>query len=101
MNGFVKLLGVLTAALWILSGVTLVIFATAGNGGYLGAQMLKNAPPEATGLPETEYAGVGEMTAGYLTGRTEKFQYMFPNAAGIRSCALTTGRRGTWRTAGD
>ncbi len=82
MKGFAGGSGALAALLWIVFGVTLIIFLTAGDGGYLAEQMLKNAPPETTGLPEAEYAGVGEMTAGYLTGRTNRFQYLFPNAAG-------------------
>ena len=82
MKRLAGMLGGLLAVFWILFGVTLIIFVTAGDGGYLGARMLKEAPPETTGLPKAEYAGVGEMTAGFLTGRTDRFQYMFSNAAG-------------------
>ena len=74
--------GALAVLLWIVFGVTLIIFLTAGDGGYLADQMLRNAPPEVTGLPEPEYPGVGEMTAGYLTGRTEMFQYTVTDGSG-------------------
>ena len=70
------------AICWTLFVITLVIRLTAGNGGLLAAEMMENAPPERTGLPETEYPGVGEMTAGYLTGKRDEFQYTFTNVSG-------------------
>ena len=42
------------------------------------------APPEETGLPEAEYPGIAHMTAAYLTGREETFQYVFSDAEGTR-----------------
>ncbi len=67
----------------------LIVFAAAaaargiaGNGKLLAAKMLHYAPPEASLLPAEEYAGVGEMTAGYLTGREEAFQYSWTDANG-------------------
>lgn len=56
--------------------------AIAGNGDLLASEMLRHAPPQETGLPETEYAGVGRMTADYLTDRTPVFQYTFSDKAG-------------------
>lgn len=70
-----RIAGAAAALLWLMMTVTLVIRLMAGDGGMLAAEMLRYAPPEATGLPEKDYAGVGEMTARYLTGRTETFQY--------------------------
>ena len=45
--------------------------------GFAGA-----APPESSGLPRNAYAAVGEMTAGYLTGRISDFQYTLKEANG-------------------
>ena len=77
-----RLAGAAAAICWMVFSITLIIWLTAGDGGYLGSQMLKYAPPEASLLPEREYPGMGGMTAGYLTGRTERFQYEFTDASG-------------------
>ena len=74
-----RLAGAAAALLWILAGIALVIRLTAGNGGLLAAEMLRAAPPEVSGLPAEEYPGVGDMTASYLTGGTETFQYTLPD----------------------
>ncbi len=81
MAGY-KTAGVCAALAWILFGITLAVRLIAGNGGLLAAEMLRAAPPETTGLPAEEYPGVGEMTAGYLTGRQEAFRYEPAGAAG-------------------
>ena len=70
-----KTLGVLAAVCWLVFGITGAIRWTAGDGGLLAAEMLRAAPPETSGLPEGEYPGVGTMTAEYLTGKREAFQY--------------------------
>ena len=82
MKTLTRLAGMAAAICWIVFGITLVILLTAGDGGYLGYQMLKYAPPEVSRLPAAEYPGMGDMTAGYLTGRTERFQYTFTGASG-------------------
>ena len=74
--------GIISALLWIAFGITLVIRLIAGNGGLLAAEMLRAAPPAYSGLPEKDYPGVGTMTADYLTGRTETFQYVIPDGEG-------------------
>ena len=74
--------GVLAAVCWIVFSITLIIFMIAGDGGYLAGEMLKYAPPEISRLPAEEYPGVGNMTAGYLTGRTERFQYEYIDVSG-------------------
>ena len=79
-----KWLSLLMTVCWVLFGVTLVIRLTAGSGGYLAAQMLEYAPPEESGLPESEYPGMGNMIADYLTGRTDEFQYVFTDENGMR-----------------
>ena len=81
-NHPVKICGMAAAICWIVFSMTLIIRLTAGDGGYLGYQMLKYAPPEVSLLPAGEYPGMGDMTAGYLTGRTERFQYEFTDASG-------------------
>ena len=70
-----KTLGVLAAVCWLVFGITGAIRWVAGDGGQLAAEMLRAAPPETSGLPEGEYPGVGTMTAEYLTGKREAFQY--------------------------
>ena len=74
--------GFLLAWAVILFALAAAVYGIAGNGELLAEEMLRHAPPKDTALPEAEYAGVGRMTAGYLTGREESFQYTFRNAAG-------------------
>ena len=76
------LAGAAAAVLMMLAAACGLVWCLSGNGALLAGRMLRFAPPAATGLPEAEYAGVGEMTAGYLTGRAESFQYAFTDAAG-------------------
>ena len=75
-----KVLGTLAAVCWLVFGITGAIRWTAGDGGLLAAEMLQAAPPETSGLPEGEYPGVGTMTAEYLTGKRETFQYTVQGA---------------------
>ena len=75
--------GLLAAVLWLLAAAAGLVWLTAGDGGLMAREMLKHAPPEATGLPEAEYGGAAEMTAGSLTGRTETFQYYLTGEDGV------------------
>ena len=75
-----KVLGTLAAVCWLVFGITGAVRWTAGDGGLLAAEMLQAAPPETSGLPEGEYPGVGTMTAEYLTGKQEAFQYTVQGA---------------------
>ena len=75
-----KVLGTLAAVCWLVFGITGAVRWTAGDGGLLAAEMLQAAPPETSGLPEGEYPGVGTMTAEYLTGKPEAFQYTVQGA---------------------
>ena len=84
-----KTLGILAAVCWLVFGITGVIRWVAGDGGLLAAEMLRTAPPEKTGLPEKDYPGVGAMTAEYLTGKREAFQYAVAQGTDGTSCART------------
>ena len=66
----------------ILFALAVAVYSSAGNGEQLARDMLRYAPPETTGLPEPEYEGVGQMTAGYLTGQETVFQYTFSDRTG-------------------
>jgi integral membrane protein (TIGR01906 family) len=66
----------------LLCALAAAVYGIAGNGGLLASEMLRNAPPETTGLPEKEYGPVGEMTADYLSGRTDVFQHTFSDENG-------------------
>ena len=66
----------------ILFTAAAAVCGAAGNGGLLASEMLRNAPPETTGLPEREYGPVGQMTADYLSGKTEVFQHTFSDGNG-------------------
>lgn len=77
-----KLIGAAAAVLWVLFGITGTVRWIAGDGGLMAAEMAACAPPESTGLPAAEYAGVCRMTAEYLTGRAERFQYSYADANG-------------------
>lgn len=79
-----RLSGFLLVWAVILFALAAAVYGTAGDGDLLAREMRRHAPPETTGLPETEYTGVGRMTAGYLTGREETFQYVFSDAEGRR-----------------
>ena len=79
-----RLAGFLLVWAVILFALAAAVYGTAGDGDLLAQEMRRHAPPETTGLPETEYTGVGRMTAGYLTGREETFQYVFSDAEGRR-----------------
>ena len=68
--------GFVAAMAWMVFGVTFVIRWVAGDGGLLAAEMLRAAPPAVSGLPEKDYAGVGAMTAEFLTGKRAEFQYV-------------------------
>ena len=79
-----RLSGFLLVWAVILFTLAAAVYGTSGDGDLLAREMRRHAPPETTGLPETEYTGVGRMTAGYLTGREETFQYVFSDAEGRR-----------------
>ena len=79
-----KIPGILFSVLTALCALTAVIWFISGDGGLLSSEMLRCAPPQSTGLPSREYPAVGEMIAGYLTGREESFQHIFTDDAGIR-----------------
>ena len=75
-TGFRKVLGAIFGFAWMVFGVTLVIRWVAGDGGLLAAEMLRSAPPAVSGRAEKDYAGVGAMTAEYLTGKRAEYQYV-------------------------
>lgn len=79
-----RLAGFLLVWAVILFALAAAVYGTAGDGDLLAREMRRHAPPDTTGLPETEYTGVGRMIAGYLTGREETFQYVFSDAEGRR-----------------
>ena len=88
--GRFKLAGVLAALAWMIFGITGAVRWIAGDGGLMGSEMLRTAPPETTGLPESDYAGVGVMTADFLTGKQEVFQYAVARGSGNgTACART------------
>ena len=55
----------------------------------MAEEMLNTAPPETTGLPEKDYPGVCAMTAEYLTGRRETFQYVVAQGTDGIACMRT------------
>jgi len=75
-----RLCGFLLVWAVILFTLAAAVYGIAGNGDLLSREMLRHAPPETTGLPETEYPGVGRMTAAYLTGQEDTFQYIWTDA---------------------
>ena len=77
-----KAAGIILAWAVILFTVAAAVCGIAGNGRLLASEMLRNAPPEVTGLPEKEYEAVGRMTADYLSGRTDVFQHTFSDENG-------------------
>ena len=79
---FSRICGFLLVWAVILFALAAAVYGIAGDGDLLSREMLRHAPPETTGLPETEYPGVGRMTAGYLTGREGNFQYVWTDANG-------------------
>ena len=83
----VRIPGFLLVWAVILFTLAATAHGIAGNGKLLAQDMLRCAPPEISGLPATEYEGVGQMTAGYLTDQETEFQYIFSDeTGGIRFC---------------
>ena len=65
--------------LWalILLAASLTVYNMAGDGSLLEVEMRRYAPPEATGLPDEQYEGMGRMIADYLMERKPFFQYYY------------------------
>ena len=74
MKKYAKAAGAVTACMLILFWITAVIRWIAGDGGLMASEMLRNAPPEDTGISAEEYPAMGGMTAAFLTG-IGRFQY--------------------------
>ena len=66
----------------ILCTAAAAVYAMAGDGKLLAEEMYRHAGPEETLLPASEYSGVGQMTAGFLKGKEETFQYSFSDENG-------------------
>lgn len=77
-----RLCGFLLTWMVMLFTLAAAVYSISGNEDLLTREMLRCAPPDMTGLPEAEYPGVARMTAAYLTGREEEFQYTFSDAEG-------------------
>ena len=88
MSRAARAAGTLFAGLVILFTAAAAVYGVATDGRLLAAEMLRHAPPEATGLPEAEYPGVGVMTASFLAGEEPDFQYVFEAAGGTYQCFL-------------
>ncbi len=80
MNG--KTIGSLLTLGLVLGLITGIILCFAGSETLLTLEMRRFAPPEWTGLPETEYPAMGKHIADYLTGRKDSFQYSMIRADG-------------------
>ena len=74
MKKYSRAAGALAACMLVLFWITAVIRWIAGDGGLMAAEMLRNAPPEDTGIPAEEYPAMGALTAAFLTG-TGRFQF--------------------------
>ena len=85
----IRTCGIIAAIAWLVFGITGVIRWVAGDGGLMAEEMLRTAPPETTGLPEKDYPGVCEMTAEYLIGRRETFQYVAAQGTDGTACVRT------------
>ncbi len=71
-----RLLGaVLTLSVCLLI-LSAVIYAAGTDQRLMLHLMRVDAPPESTGLPASQYAGMAEMITAYLTDRTDTFQYI-------------------------
>ncbi len=69
--------GVLAAILWLAALATGITRLFAGSPAILETALRRYAPPQETGLPAEEYAGVARMTADFLTGRETEFQWRY------------------------
>ncbi len=74
--------GAVVWAALFLFGVTGIIRWIAGDAGGMKEAMLRFAPPEMTGFPESAYGGVTRMITGYLTGQVDEFQYRLRGKGG-------------------
>ena len=83
-NAAARACGFLLVWMLMLCAFSMAVYHTAGDGELLARAMLRYAPPEMTGLPETEYTGTAGMIAAYLTGQEDHFQYTFSDKEGRR-----------------
>ena len=81
-GGAARAAGFLLVWAVILFTLAAAVYAVAADGEGLSREMLRYAPPAASGLPAAEYPGVGRMISDYLTGKRTDFQYRFTGAAG-------------------
>ena len=61
----------------ILFVTAATVYNIAGDGTLLAVEMRRHTSPKVTGLPDEQYAPVGNMTAEYLTGKRDAFQHQF------------------------
>ncbi len=71
---FLTALLTLAFSAWLLS---ISILLPCGSDGLMLSLMERCAPPESTGLPDSEYPAVANMITDYLMGRTDSFQHTF------------------------
>ncbi len=71
---FLTALLTLAFSAWLLS---ISILLPCGSDGLMLSLMERCAPPESTGLPDSEYPAVANMITDYLRGKTDSFQHTF------------------------
>ena len=75
MKKIVQAAGRIFISLALLLGLLCgVVFAVAGNAGYMNAMFLRHADPAITGVDVQEYPGLAGKITAYLTGKTGTIQ---------------------------
>lgn len=76
------LTGVLLALSVTLAALAAPLYIAGTSGGWMHRMLLRHAPQEATGLPETEYRPMAQMITSFLAGKADEFQYTFHGGDG-------------------
>lgn len=83
-------LGVMLALGLAVAILTLILDGMGSSAGLMQSTMETHAPTAATGLPAEQYAPVAQMIAGYLSGKTDEFQYTFTREDGSENVCFNT-----------
>ncbi|MCQ2457816.1 MAG: DUF1461 domain-containing protein [Clostridia bacterium] len=86
-----RILSFAAGLFWSAAALLLTVYLLCAAPGVMTKAMRAVAPEAETGLPDAEYPGVCGVICGYLTGKTDTFQYAFTDDAGVeRLCFNST-----------
>lgn len=78
-----RILSFAAGLFWSAAMLLLTVFLLCASPSVMTKAMRVYAPEAETGLPDAEYPGVCGVICGYLTGKTDTFQYVFTDDGGV------------------